>query len=289
MVVNQHSGASVPGLGASADRIRDLLPLAEIVEPGPHDDLTATLDQAATQAAGQGAALGVCGGDGTANAAASSARRAGVALAVFPGGTHNHFAKDLGNRTFDDTARAFENGQATPIDLAHAGHEVTFLNTASLGAYPELVRVRERWEKKIGKPAASVLALLRVLPNAQPLTVTVNGTPQRLWLLFAGNGTYVPEGITPHHRPHLDDNLIDLRLVTADKPLARTRLLLSTLLAAPRRSHVYRGLRAAQFDLSGVEDGTGMAYDGEQTKAPTRLRLSKTASAVLAYAPAERE
>ncbi len=50
-------------------------------------------------------------------------------LAVFAGGTHNHFAKDAGVAEF--------------ADIATAAPGISFLDTFSLGAYPELVRPRE--------------------------------------------------------------------------------------------------------------------------------------------------
>ena len=49
-------------------------------------------------------ALGVCGGDGTVVAVATAAARHALPLAVFPGGTLNHFARDAGAADISDTA-----------------------------------------------------------------------------------------------------------------------------------------------------------------------------------------
>lgn len=59
--------------------------------------------------------LGICGGDGTINAAATAALRAGIPLAVFPGGTLNHFALDLGLAGAEDTCRALAAGHAVRV------------------------------------------------------------------------------------------------------------------------------------------------------------------------------
>ncbi|MEU9001692.1 phosphatase PAP2 family protein [Streptomyces sp. NPDC048551] len=107
VVVNSGSGtASVVGL----DVLRKRLPEAELVECSG-SELEAELAAAAARAT----VLGVCGGDGTVNAAATAALRAGVPLAVFPGGTLNHFALDLGLAGVEDTCRAVASGEAVRV------------------------------------------------------------------------------------------------------------------------------------------------------------------------------
>lgn len=138
-----------------ADRLRDLLPEAELVERGADGDFAALLTEAADRAAAAGGALGVCGGDGSVNAAARAAGERGLALAVFPGGTLNHFALDVGVPDFESTAVAVSGGEAVAVDLGAArpgaGRDLRFLNTFSIGLYPELVRIREHLEPRWGK------------------------------------------------------------------------------------------------------------------------------------------
>ncbi|MFF8610700.1 hypothetical protein ACF06X_32855 [Streptomyces sp. NPDC015346] len=43
-----------------------------------------------------------------------------------------------------------------------------FLNTFSLGVYPELVRLRERWSPRLGGPLASVLGVVHALRTSRP-------------------------------------------------------------------------------------------------------------------------
>ncbi|MFD4305978.1 phosphatase PAP2 family protein [Streptomyces albidoflavus] len=285
VVVNRHSGAGVPGRQSSADRIRALLPRAEILEPGDGQELTDVLRTAARSAEREGGALGVCGGDGTVGAAAVVARARSLPLAVFAGGTHNHFAKDVGVAEFTDTVRAVRNGTAIHADLATASPRITFLNTFSLGAYPELVRLRERWEKRVGKPVASLLALLRVLPAARPFTVTADGRPQRLWLLFAGNGVYEPAGLVPLRRPLLDEGLLDIRTVSAERRLARTRLIAAAALGTLGKSRVYRVRHTRSLTLTPGTDAGSIAYDGEATDAPAELTLGKGSGGIDVYSP----
>ncbi|MEU6126176.1 diacylglycerol kinase family protein, partial [Streptomyces sp. NPDC047123] len=230
-------------------------------------------------------------GDGTVHAAARRAVAAGLPLAVFPGGTLNHFALDAGTPTFEDTAHAVQRGEAVRVDLARvrdgAGADVTgFVNTFSIGLYPELVRKREKLEGRIGKWPAAAVSFVEVLRTATPLRIRLDGHDRVLWLLFAGNGQYVPDGLAPTHRPRMDDGLLDVRTVDAAAPLARTRVALSALGGALRRSRVFRTERVEELRVSGLEDVVALAYDGETAPAPDALVLDKRHAALTVYSPA---
>ncbi len=291
VVVNSGSGKGVPGRLPTDEHLRILLPEAEILVREQGEDLMEILDKAVARARGSAGVLGVCGGDGTVSAAASRAVGAGLALAVFPAGTLNHFALDAGAATFEDTAHAVQHGEAVRVDLAHVtdgeGAAVTdFVNTFSIGLYPELVRRREKLEGRIGKWPAAALSLLSVLRDATPLHLRIDGEPRTLWLLFAGNGHYYPDGLAPSHRPHLDEGLLDIRTVDADARLARARLAISTLGVALNRSRVFHTQRVEKLSLDGLAGIDLLAHDGETTAAPDSLRLTKSRGALTVYSPA---
>ncbi|MFD3518055.1 bifunctional phosphatase PAP2/diacylglycerol kinase family protein [Streptomyces sp. NPDC058657] len=290
VVVNSGSGKGVPGRLPPHEHLRLLLPAAEIRVRGTGEDLMAVLDKAVVRAQERAGVLGVCGGDGTVSAAASKAAAAGLALAVFPGGTLNHFALDVGAATFEDTARAVRYGEAVRADLARVtdsdgGHVTDFVNTFSIGFYPELVRRREKLEGRIGKWPAAAVSLVRVLRDASPLHIDVDGRPRTLWLLFAGNGHYLPDGLAPSHRPHLDDGRLDVRTVDAEARLARTRLVISALAGALGPSHVFRSQRVERLELGALDSVALLAYDGETAAAPAGLLLAKEGAALTVYSP----
>ncbi|MER6145264.1 phosphatase PAP2 family protein [Streptomyces sparsogenes] len=295
VVVNRRSGTATPGATLTpAEQLRVLLPAAEILECGPENDLGALLDRAARRAAERAGALGICGGDGSVNAAAALAAERGLPLAVFPGGTFDHFALDAGVPALEDTVHAVTQGDAVAVDLARvtplpgdrpAGH---FVNTFSLGMYPELVRVRESLEGRLGKWPATAVALARVLRTATPMEIEVNGHRRRLWVLFVGNGRYSPEGFGPAYRERLDDGLLDVRAVDGDQPLARTRLLAAALTGTLGRSRVVTARRMRRLTLSGLHEVDVRAYDGEVAPSPAQaLVIDKLPGAVTVYRPAQ--
>ncbi|MGW3568956.1 phosphatase PAP2 family protein [Streptomyces sp. NPDC000941] len=295
VVVNTQSGVGLSGTGlTAAEQLRALLPAAEILEREPEHDLGPLLDRAARRAAERGGALGVCGGDGSVNAAAALAAERGLPLAVFPGGTFDHFALDVGVPAIEDTVRAVTEGDAVAVDLARVaplpgdgpgGH---FVNTFSLGMYPELVRIREGLEGRLGKWPAAAVALARVLRTATPMEIEVNGRRRRLWVLFVGNCRYAPEGFAPAYRERLDDGLLDVRAVDGNQPLARTRLLAAALTGTLGRSRVVTTRRLGRLDLSGLHDVDVRALDGEVAPSPAEaLVIEKRPGALTVYRPAE--
>ncbi|QNS03257.1 bifunctional phosphatase PAP2/diacylglycerol kinase family protein [Streptomyces xanthii] len=277
MVVNSQAG--------SPERVRaleDALPRAEFVHC-TGAELAAELEKAAPRAR----ALGVSGGDGSVNTAAGVAVRHGLPLVVLPGGTLNHFAYDLGIEDAGDLVRAVERGQAVAVDVGRFRSGDTsgiFLNTLSLGAYPELVRERERWSGRVGGPLADVVAAVHVLRRDHPLEVLAKGRRRPLWLLFAGNCTYRRMGLTTGRRTDLADGLLDVRTVDGGR-LPGLRLLAAALAGPLSRSPFHAATRLTELRVDGVTPGTPLAYDGEVTVCHGELTVHKEHEGLRVYCP----
>lgn len=283
VVVNRESGTAT----ATASLVRDALPAAEIVECSP-GLLAAELEKAAVR----GRALGVCGGDGTVNQAAAVAASHALPLAVFPGGTLNHFAYDLGIETVADVGSALASGSAVRVDLGRfrpgpqgpEGEPGYFLNAFSLGVYPELVRMREHWSPRIGGWPAGVLAALRVLRGERPLEAEIQGRRRPLWLLFVGNGLFQRVGPAPGRRHNLADGLLDVRMVHGGRTPG-LRLLAAAVAGPLTRSPVHAAVRRQRVRISGLKPGTPYAFDGEVAHSGTELTVDKLPEALTVYCP----
>lgn len=160
-----------------------------------------------------------------------------------------------------------------------------FLNTFSLGVYPELVRLRESLEDRLGKWPALAVAVARALAVAEPVTVEAGGRTRRVWLLFAGNGAYDPPGFAPTRRTGLADGLLDIRVVDGGSPFARTRLTAAFLSGTLSRSRVYHAARLTALDLDSIGTADRIAVDGESVPAAGALRLAKTPNGLTVYRP----
>lgn len=117
----------------------------------------------------------ISGGDGTLSAALGAAVGTALEIAVFPGGTLNHFARDAGI-PIDDPAAVLDiaaNGTPRPVDLGYVnGHAI--LNTSSVGIYTEFVRRREHLEHWLHYRLASVVAAAGVWHDRRLVDVDLN-------------------------------------------------------------------------------------------------------------------
>lgn len=269
--------------------LADLWPAAKVLHPDPGADLVDQLHRELDAAGDSVRALAVAGGDGTVAAAASAAAARGLPLAVIPAGTLNHFARDLGVTSAQDSARALASGSAVHVDLGAVGvddrPDQWFINTASLGGYPDMVRLREKWEPRWGKWPAAAAALVRVLAAAEPIEVRIDGAPRKIWLLFAGANGYQPKGFAPTWRPRLDDGVLDIRYVRADLPLSRTRFAFAALTGALFNSRTYVQQERESVHVEVLGEPVALACDGEVIPPGRTFSFTSRDEALRVYRP----
>lgn len=278
-----------PGSGTDDDSVRseleETLPSAEVVEFDPDRDFDTQLDEVITARSPK--AVGVCGGDGTVVTVASAAVRHDLPLAVFPGGTLNHFARDAGVGDIASTAEAIATGSAELVDLGQVrvdgGHTTAFVNTASLGGYPDSVRLRERWQPRLGKWPAAALAMARILARAQPLAVTIDGTSHSIWMLFVGNGRYSPADQVPMSRPEIHRGTLDVRYIRADRRFSRTRLVAAALTGTLGSSATYVQSNTPASTVEIQDDAVALATDGEVIADGRRFEFRSEPRSVVLY------
>lgn len=154
--------------------------------------------------------LVAAGGDGTVSALADMVRGSETALGVLPFGTLNHFARDLGiPLELDRAAQAIAAGRRVRVDVGEV-NGTPFINNASLGIYPKIVRARARQQRRFGhsKRMAMLWATLAVLdrPSLVELRLELDDRVYecRAPFVFVGNNDYALEGFEIGTRPRLD-------------------------------------------------------------------------------------
>ncbi|WP_262401832.1 diacylglycerol/lipid kinase family protein [Actinomadura sp. CNU-125] len=224
------------------------LPAAEIVRPASEDDIDKVLAEAAARAD----VLAVVGGDGTVNAGARAALTHDVPLLVVPGGTFDHFSRAYGIESPADAIAAYRNGRLGRVDVGSVqstDEEQLFLNTASFGAYTEIVDRRERLERRLGKWPALAIAAVRTLRRSQPVELDVDGHRRRVWLAFVGNCVYGTPGAAPSWRSRLDDGRLDIRVVATGRRVPRVRAVAAVLAGHLPLMPGYRAWHAGGLEL----------------------------------------
>jgi diacylglycerol kinase family enzyme len=290
--VSERIPAIVNVASGSAEEARKVLEAGDAfevhaVEP---DEIARTVTQVVDAGARR---IVVSGGDGTIATAAAALLDRPVELAILPGGTLNHFARDLGVSA--EATEALElavTGSHRGVDVGFVNGRV-FLNTSSVGAYPRFVRVRERLERRFGYRLASAIAALRILFQLRLIAVEleVDGQPRiyRTPLVFIGVGErelQLPSlgSRVPHGRRGLHVMVVRSR--------SRARLLAIALSAAARGIHALS--RTPELDSFIVERcritvrrPPIVALDGEleAMRAPLDYELRRDALHVVCPAP----
>lgn len=275
--------ASGGGGGAGVlDAIRAALPAAEVVLLDPHQDVPTAMRSAADRAE----VLGVAGGDGTVACAAGVAAAQGIPLAVFPGGTFNHFARDIGCGEVAATVAAIRGGSVWRVDVITLDGERTVVNTASIGSYPQYVATREKWEPTLGKTVAGLCAMAHTLVRGRPVRISYDGRTVTTSLFFLGNSVYLPSGFAPSRRTRMDDGLIDVRILETGRRLSRLRILGSLALGRLERSPLYHELQVPEFSFTVLGGPVPIACDGEVDGSRAAAHFRADYRALQVYRPA---
>ncbi|MDQ6737300.1 MAG: diacylglycerol kinase [Gemmatimonadota bacterium] len=142
----------------------------------PPDGLEAAIREAMK---GEPKRILIAGGDGSVGTAARVVCGTSTQLAVLPGGTLNHFARDHDIPTdLDEAASVAANGREAEADVAYVKDRL-FLNTSSVGAYVAYVRLRDRMEKYLGYRVASFVAAIRLYFSLRPVSLELDVDGER--------------------------------------------------------------------------------------------------------------
>ncbi|MCY7379625.1 MAG: hypothetical protein LH467_09845 [Gemmatimonadaceae bacterium] len=235
----------------------------------------------------------VAGGDGTIATAAATLLETKAELAVLPGGTLNHFARDLGIST--DAAEAIAlavSGSTRGVDVGMVNGRI-FLNTSSVGAYVRFVRVRESLEHLFGYRLASFVAAVRILFTLRRMgvEVVVDGQKRiyRTPLVFVGvgeRGMQLPSlgQRIPNGRRGL--HVMVVRGRSSARTLALGLAAVARGVSTVSRTPVFESFLVDELRIDMRGMGT-VAVDGEiaHMTAPLRFVLQRDALDVVCPAP----
>jgi YegS/Rv2252/BmrU family lipid kinase len=234
------------------------------------------------------------GGDGTVNSVANAIIDHDIALGVLPLGTLNHFAKDLGLPSeLERAAELIIAGHTTRIDVGEVNGRV-FLNNSSVGLYPRIVQLRERYRARgLTKWLVAAWATARVTRTQRPLHLqiavdgrdAVGSTP----LVFIGNNEYRMAGFDAASRASLTGGRLALYVVRAEGRWRFVKLVWRILAGTATQSGelAMTPATAALIDLPFDASVTQLdvAIDGEVTTLPLPLRYRLRPAALRVIVP----
>ena len=188
------------GRGGAAERAALEETFASVgARPSVHVVPGRELQGAVRRAMADGATLiGAAGGDGTISGVANVIAGTNAVLLPVPFGTRNHFAIRYGIPTVAAAAQAWRQGSIRDVHVGSINEQV-FINNASVGFYPHMVRHRETLERVLPRPAAMWIAGLRVLVELPMLRMAVKAADEHheirtpaLWVGIGRNSLRLP-------------------------------------------------------------------------------------------------
>ena len=238
--------------------------------------------EAARSAVARDAAVVVAGGgDGTVNAIASVVLDSGAVFGVLPMGTLNHFARDLGIPAQLDAAIAtLASGHVARVDVGEVNGRI-FLNNSSLGLYPDIVRDRQRQQRRLGRGKwiafcwATLAALRRYPFLSVRLQVGEAGHARRTPFVFIGNNEYRMEGFNIGERARIDGGQLSVYVAQRPTRYGLMKLALRALFGRLRQAREFDALLAQELTIETRHRRMRVAIDGEVTVMipPLRYRL----------------
>lgn len=298
VVLNQSAGSNAASLEIR-DRIADVLASvqgrARLVEVAAGQSLNEVVERVADEAAANGAMVIAAGGDGTISTVASACFLHGVALGVVPLGTFNYFAREHGvPEDPAEAVRAALTGRPVEVDVGFVNARM-FINNASFGIYPRLIRERESTKARLGRRrwVAALSAALTLLRGQRRFAISLqaDGTRQmrRTTMVFVGNNALQLEQLGLE----VADCIARSQLaVVVQPPAGRLRLLWQMLLGALGRLHDEEDLERFCTDSLVVDSKRRtieLAVDGELCRLTPPLVFSKGRRALTLIVPADSE
>ncbi len=226
------------------------------------------------------------GGDGTANEIANGMVGSSASLALYPVGTGNDFARNLGYPRRRRDVAAFL-ARATPRDIdTGLANGRAFVNHAGIGIDGVVAERARHFGHYLGPLlgyAASSLAAIATFRPAE-MRVTIDGERRdgRFLIIVASNGVRFGGGMKGAPKAELDDGWLDVSLAG---DLGRAAAV-GALLRLYRGTHVdgvrIHGVRGREIDIE-LDRALPMEMDGEVSRVrELRVRVSPRALRVLA-------
>ena len=233
------------------------------------------------------------GGDGTVCAVAQIISASKAVMGILPLGTFNYFARSLNlPMGIDAAAKVITAGHAMPLRVATVNGSM-FLNNASIGVYPAILKTREDIYRRWGRSrmAAYVSVIKTLITERRPLRlrITLDGKSRdiRSPLVFVVNNAYQLQQMSVSGTDKIEAGELAVFIAPDTGRFGMIRLAVSLAL----RSQSFE----RDFELVGakeilIENNDGRAHkkrtiakDGERERmqAPLRFRVVNEALSIL--------
>lgn len=233
-------------------------------------DVTKNFDMSITKYKNQSNIVVVgYGGDGTLSSIASQLVGTHAVFAPLPGGTLNHFTKDLG---IDQDLKAAINRLTTAkirmVDTARVNGRL-FLNNSSIGLYPSSLTERSRIESSLGKWPAAIYASIRAFVRFKLYTVTIAHKTYKTPFIFVGNNRYDVESFMA--RKSITNGVLNVHMITTTQRRALLKIAVLAIIGRAKQAEEFKTFETNDLTIHIKKHAVRVSYDGEHAKLSTPI------------------
>ena len=234
-------------------------------------------------------AIGIAGGDGTISSAANALFGRTTALLPIPLGTLNHFAQRFGVPTVDAAVHAYRTSRPHDVPVGIL-NDVAFINNASCGFYPHVVRSRDAMERVLPRPVAFWIAGLLMLARMplMRLELGLDGQNRRLltpalWVGLGRNSLRLPR---PGDAVHEGD-VLEIITPTTQRRASTIALMMRTMIKLKRgaqtpEDRALQVFHARDFTLDSPHRiDVGLDGEAHRLRPPLQFRFEASGLKVL--------
>lgn len=215
-----------------------------------------------------GTIVAVYGGDGTVNSVAGELVGRDLRLAPLPGGTLNHFAKDLGVPTdLDEALAGLSNATERRVDIARV-NDLYFVNNASIGLYPASLHTRDLLKDYVGKWPSAFIAAERAFIRFRTYEVTLNNETFHTPFVFIGNNVY---SWKDGGRRSVSAGKLGVMVARTRSRLALLKVIVSAPFGLANYHDEFEEFTAKKFVIRSTKNVMSVAHDGEVSRLETPL------------------
>jgi diacylglycerol kinase family enzyme len=216
------------------------------------------------------ATIAVIGGDGTINSLAGKLAGTKSVLAPLPGGTLNHFTKDLGiDQDIDSAIAALKTASIRTVDIAHINGRI-FVNNSSIGIYPSSLVTRKRFEAHLGKWPAAVVGSLRAFIRYRLHEVTIDGKTFKTPFIFIGNNDYKLD--KAGERTRMNAGVLSVYAITSGQRRDTFKLLGAAIMGKLAEEPVFDSYITQSITIHTKRSKISVSVDGELIRMNTPLK-----------------
>lgn len=219
-----------------------------------------------------GALVAAIGGDGTISAVAGLVAGSKATLVPLPGGTLNHFTKDLDiTQDLEKAIAHLPKSKTKQLDIASV-NGTYFINNSSLGLYPHSLATRERIEDKFGKWPAAAVGAIRALIQFHHYHLTIDGVDYTTPFVFVGNNDYKISDQASDGRTHLDKGELGVAIVRSHTRRHLLKVFFLALIGRLHSAKEFVQFTSPTFTIETSRRSLRVSHDGELSRLASPIK-----------------